>query len=189
VKQAIRVYDVFDTLVTDNTYELLEQENFELCRKARENYTAVRAQVIPYEEKYRAQGLVKTKLLPRVRLALENARSKGFALGVFSSGTPDGIKRMLAEGGIDDLIDEQISVDAIGKKDEPGTYRNLQLVLRTKGLELASYADDKAAFCKAAANAFWMPGETLTVPRIYHVSANEPVPEHCSRVASIADIG
>jgi len=185
----IRVYDVFDTLVTNNTYDLLAKDNPELCRKARENYIAVREQVIPYEKRYREQGLVKTKLLQNVRLGLERAKSKGFALGVFSSGTPDGIRHMLAEGGIDDLIDEQISVDTInGKKDEPGTYRNLQLVLAAKGLELASYADDQRLFCAAAANAFWTPGETLTTPRIYHVSANGPIPEHCSHITSIADI-
>jgi len=186
----IRVYDVFDTLATDNTYDLLAQDNPELCRQARENYTAVREQVIPHEERYRKQGLVKTKLLPSVRFALESAKSKGFALGVFSSGTPDGIKRMLSEGGIDDLIDEQISVDAIGKKDDSGTYRNLQLVLHCKGLTLASYADDKVVFCKAAADAFWTPGEELTTPRVYHVnSKKDPAPENCIRVASIADIG
>lgn len=189
-ERLIRVYDVFDTVATSNIYDLLKQDDTSLYEQAQKDFAKVRDEVLSRDKAYRAAGKIKTVALPRVRETLVLQKSKGFALGAFSNGTLDDIITMLSEAGLNDLFDERVSIDTVGNKDKHESYLNLQLILHAKGLTLTSYADDKAAFCKAAADAFWMPGEELATPRVYHVnSKNEPAPENCVRVASIADIG
>ena len=178
----IRVYDLFDTLVTSNFFELCKLDDPELYRQAIVDVTPVRHKVLELDERYRKEGKIKTIQLPHVREGLERTLRKGHSAGVFSNGEPAGITEMLREGEIDDLFVEVISVSQVGDKTKTESYANLREVLGKRGYVLASYADDKANFCTAAV-------QSGVVPAVYHVNPKQaPSPEGCTKVASVSEI-
>jgi phosphoglycolate phosphatase-like HAD superfamily hydrolase len=189
---SIRIYDVFDTLVIDNSLDLLRQENPGLAELADKNYAAVRDKVKPYEDRFHKEGKVRTKALLGVQEALKRTREKGYAIGVYSSGDLEGIERMLRDGGIRDLVEfvfpvnnkgTEDNLSTFGMKEKPESFVRLAQYLNGKGLDVASFADDKAIFCAAAY-------QSGVVPAVYHVAPKPGTsPSGCIRIASIAEIG
>lgn len=178
----IRIYDVFDTLVTTNIFELIKNDDPELYRQAIADITPVRAKVLQLDEQYRQKGKIKTVQLPNVRAGLESTLKNGYILGVFSNGEPEGIKKMLSEGGIDGLFTEIISVSQFGDKNKPESYVKICEMLKKKDIVIASYADDKPNFCTAAV-------QSNVVSVVYHVNPKKSAsPEKCISISGINEI-
>ncbi len=160
-----RVYDVFDTLLTTNVYELLERDCPELAIVARVNYPSVREAVDERDKWYRSHGQLRTLLMPFAAEGLERTLKAGYKIGVYSNGTKQNIRTLLSEGGIDNLFPDDliVSVDDIGTKSQPESFTNLKVCFEKSGLAVVSFADDGEAYCKAAA-------ASGAIPEVYLVS-------------------
>lgn len=181
-----RVYDVFDVLVTNNINELLEKDDPALAEKSRTDYAAVRQEVDERMEFYRSRGMLATILLPRVREGLERTLRAGYRVGVYSNGTPENVRNILREGGIEELVLEPdiITADDVGPKDQPSSYQLLVARFTTKGLAVVSFADDGLLYCEVAALSGF-------IPEVYHVKPGGKVSTTVPGVrwvASVADI-
>lgn len=67
---------------------------------------------------------------PDARRALAAIRADGHRPSVFSNGSPEMIERLLASSGLDEHIDQRISVDAVREfKPAPAAYRHAAGVL------------------------------------------------------------
>ena len=184
MSQNVRIYDVFDTLLTNNIIQLLKADDAALAEKAEMDYAAVRQEVDERMQWYRREGRLATILLPKVREGLERTLGAGYRIGVYSNGTPKEVRNMLKEGGIEELMSESdiVTVDDIGLKDQPSSYE--LLAARFRGLTVVSFADDGLRYCEAAV-------KSGAIQEVYYVNPNSNVATITPGlrwIANVADI-
>lgn len=86
-----------------------------------------------------------------VRPGLERITDAGYDVYVLSNGSPDMLESMVANAGIDDLIEDTISVDEVGKyKVHPEVYRHAAARTGTPVREIAHASAGWFDACGAA---------------------------------------
>jgi 2-haloacid dehalogenase len=129
--RASRVAEVWRQKQLELTWRLTVMERYEdfeqVTRKALDHALAVHSEELGADEK---DGLIaqydELERFPDVLPGLERLRDAGYAMAVFSNGTPAMLDAVVGSSGLRAYVGEIVSVDEVGAyKPAPAVYRHL----------------------------------------------------------------